>query len=326
VGVAARAADQTIIGRGATSVMLAAGCTHSFVLVDAIQPEPADLGVAGSGDLSQPSFTARASGTSVDLHGLAFGNGQFVAVGDGGKVTTSSDGAQWALRPNALTANLRSVTWGATTPLYVTVGVAGFNAASPDAITWTPGPLALGQLNLVRHAGSNFVSAGAGGLLYLSSDGMMWTAFNSHVTQALYGLAVGGEIVLFGAAGTITASSDQGLSWAQVTSAGVTFDLLGAAFGAGRYLALGTGGNVLSSTNLSSWSTSSSGAGATLNGVTWDGARFWAVGDAGVILSSSDGQSFTRYGSGTSAALYDIASGDGHVVAVGAAGTVVSLP
>jgi hypothetical protein len=45
------------------------------------------------------SWTARTSGTSNWLlFGVTYGNGLFVAVGDGGTILTSPDGVSWTAR------------------------------------------------------------------------------------------------------------------------------------------------------------------------------------------------------------------------------------
>jgi hypothetical protein len=41
----------------------------------------------------------RTSGTSNDLNGVTYGNGLFVAVGEGGTILTSPDGVSWTRGP-----------------------------------------------------------------------------------------------------------------------------------------------------------------------------------------------------------------------------------
>jgi hypothetical protein len=44
------------------------------------------------------NWTRRTSGTSNDLYGVTYGNGTFVAVGEGGTILTSPDGVTWTQR------------------------------------------------------------------------------------------------------------------------------------------------------------------------------------------------------------------------------------
>jgi hypothetical protein len=74
-----------------------------------------------------------AEGT-LGLRGVAYGGGQFVAVGFG-IVVTSPDGVNWTVRPGATTARLRSVTYG--NGRFVAVGIQGAAVASTNGITWT---------------------------------------------------------------------------------------------------------------------------------------------------------------------------------------------
>jgi hypothetical protein len=90
---------------------------------------------------NRSSATTRAAG---DLHGVAFGAGHFLAVGDNGAVLDSADGgATWARRDAGTTRTLRAVAFGDNT--FVVAGDFGVIAQSdPVVVTVTTTPAASG--------------------------------------------------------------------------------------------------------------------------------------------------------------------------------------
>src|SRR6266481_841101 len=73
---------------------------------------------------------------------------------------------------------------------------------------------------------------------------------------------------------------------------GTSNTLHGASFGAGRYVAVGDRGSILSSTDTITWIPRMSGTTNRLNGVRYGASGFVAVGDRGTILNSVDGVSW----------------------------------
>jgi hypothetical protein len=91
---------------------------------------------------SGATFTARTSGFgSNSIHGIAFGNGIFVAIGQNGTITTSTDGITWTARTAGVSTNtLYSVSYLNGTFIAVGSGAAGGTGGvttSTDGITWT---------------------------------------------------------------------------------------------------------------------------------------------------------------------------------------------
>ena len=68
--------------------------------------------------------------------------------------------------------------------------------------------------------------------------------------------------------------------------------LNGIAYGGGKYIVVGNGGNIYNSLNLTSWNSVSSSSSGDLQAAGYSGLGFMAVGSNGTILSSDDGSSW----------------------------------
>lgn len=155
---------------------------------------------------------------------VAYGNGQFVAVGQSGTIATSPDGRTWTPRPFGTTGQFYSVTYG--NGLFVVVGMDnGPNVAitliSSDGITWTPTLLGtIGGYNSVAYGNGQFVALGGqspmpssnpewrGDSIFVSTNGLTWTNDSSTgLANHLFSVAYGnGLFVVVSDLGTIFAS------------------------------------------------------------------------------------------------------------------------
>lgn len=130
------------------------------------------VGVAGTVVTSTDgglTWATVASGTTADLHGIAYGlstataAGVFVAVGDSGTVLTSASGSAWAPVATPVTAvGLKAVTYGTQ---FVAVGTGGNSFVSTDAVTWTPSstPGTTSDLYAVARGSLRYAAVGAAG-------------------------------------------------------------------------------------------------------------------------------------------------------------------
>lgn len=137
------------------------------------------------------------------------------------------------------------------------------------------------------------------------------------------------------AAPTVTATPRlAGGTWTAATAA-TTQDLRGMAFG-GTYVAVGTGGAILTGTTASTWTSLTSPTTNRLNGATYfatsvisngiisSTANYLIVGDAGTLLYSTDTTTWTAKTSGTTQNLFAAANNGTMSVAVGAGGTIIT--
>lgn len=162
------------------------------------------------------------------IRGLAFGNGQFLALGgDPGCVGCSNpfvmlskDGLAWDGPHNVPGKHmLRRAAWG--DGRFVAVGDRGRRATSKDGKEWTDAPetKALDTLVDVTFGNGVFVGVGLHGLRMRSTDGLKWTARQTgeegeHLNSVLF---ANGKFVAVGAGATYT--SADGEKWERITNA-----------------------------------------------------------------------------------------------------------
>ncbi|AZN39211.1 InlB B-repeat-containing protein [Paenibacillus albus] len=150
------------------------------------------------------AWSAQASAVSSGaMNAVTYGNGQYVAVGSGGVIQTSSNGMSWTQQSSGVTATLRGVTYG--NGKFVAVGSSSKILTSSNGTTWSAAtPPVSGTFNSIAYGDGTFVIAGNGGVIMSSQDGSNWTKQTSNTTQVLYGAAyVNDEFMVLGANGTI---------------------------------------------------------------------------------------------------------------------------
>lgn len=239
------------------------------------------------------TWTSRNSGTTNDFVATAFGNGQFVAVGDSAFNTrylyTSRDTRNWIRR-----------TWTTTDP-------------EP-------------YLDSVEFVNGLFVALGSGSMILTSSDATNWTE-RVHGGQ-LWGVAYGnGRFVAVGQnfSGPLPGrvfSSLNGTTWTEL--AGDSHIFRSVTYGAGMFVAVAytyAAPNyyywVLTSPDGTNWTPRYSQTNGSLDKIRYLNGQFIVVGDR--IVSSVDGISWTsrNIGADGPSLLQDLAYGDGAYVAVG---------
>ena len=230
-------------------------------------------------------------GSTPGLHGVCYGDSEFVAVGENSTVMTSSNGLGWT----SIAPGISGVTfYGASyaNNVFVVLGQNGSLLTSVDASTWI-----------------NRTPAGVGGNLLSSAYG-----------NGIY-VVVGNNGAGFA---TILISPDAA-NWTNSTPANSYFPLSGVAFGNGLFVAVGvtngTGGVLVSKDGVG-W-TQVLSQGQPLLSVIYAEGLFLAVGQSGAILSSPDGQSWTRHTLVTSDPLNGIVEGNKQFIIVGGHDTIL---
>lgn len=182
---------------------------------------------------AQTPWTAVTPVTTQDLWSVCYGQSNrqnvFVAVGTGGTILTSPDGAEWTAQSSGTNVWLVAVNY--CDGLYIAVGDQGTILTSPDAVNWTLQVQGGARLNAVAQVpGSDWIIAvGQDGAALTSNDGVHWSTENLGTTDWVHGLYVTADapysVTAVGQAGTVVTSTSG--SQFTVTNAGTANDLQG---------------------------------------------------------------------------------------------------
>jgi hypothetical protein len=91
-----------------------------------------------------------------------------------------------------------------------------------------------------------------------------------------------------------------------------------------RYVAVGDGGVILTSSDGVAWTAQASPTASNLNGLVWTGTALVAVGSGGAVLTSADGLTWTSQTSRIADTLYSVTWSGTQYVATGASIDIVS--
>ena len=251
------------------------------------------VGVAGRVLVSRRGIdwtTGRAGAVDATLRDVAFADGQYVSVGDGGVVTRSPDGSDWShvtnWQPNSSSRHpqgldLLGVLHDGRRFMAVTDrGV----LRSTDAEGWTwVGLDAFNRIEFgtyyaladVAFGGDRYVAVGSAGRIEISEDGLTW---------ASYGLAggsgidySGGQFIVLGWRASFVANSRDGISWSYELLQGHEVAMRQAAFAGGQYVGIG-GGRVFRSRDGTGWVHRLLDARLSLRDIDYGNGRYVAVG------------------------------------------------
>jgi hypothetical protein len=285
--------------------------------------------------------------TGNNLSGIAYGNGQFVAVGDNGTIVASADGVSWLRNESGTTNSFMGIAYG--NGQFVAVGwdnplSQAAIMTSTNGVDWLQRPSGAGPLYGITYGNGRFVAVGWR-VVVTSFDGVNWLASSvdpiSIVGTRLYGVAYGkGKLVAVGELNNLASdvyplllTSADGANWVENQWSGV-FDMLhGITYGNGQFVAVGSyynGANypytseILTSTDGVNWVLRQSGITNGLSGIAFGNRLFVALG-GGAILTSTDGATWSQRANAAAGYvdLSGVAYGNGHFVAVGQSGAIL---
>jgi hypothetical protein len=228
---------------------------------------------------------------------VAYGNGQFIAVGDY-TIDTSPDGITWTRRTPFAYVQFYGVAFGNGT--FVAMGV--FNDGrgnlyysvqhSGDGISWTGAPApASTVLRGITFGNGQFVMVGDGGVIFTSTDGNSWTQQGSTGRTLNDVTFANGNFIAVGNFGMVLRSADA-ITWYQPWDS-EPCDLFGCGQAFGRVFAVGERSCILTSSDLQTWASPISATYSDLFGITFGQQKLVAVGKYGSGVISSNGQQWT---------------------------------
>jgi hypothetical protein len=261
----------------------------------------------------------------------------FIAVGDGGTILRSANGAEWSLSTSGVTVTLHDVAYGAET--YVAVGQAGKILHSFDGVEWSASSSPSSRdLFAVRWHGTRFVAVGgdysSGAETLESLDGVTWTRPDLPAPRHLLFDLTGDGVTLV-AIGSYQADAmhfgaftwQDGVGWVQRVDGAPTGDRYGAlAHGAPNFAMLGPSKSAYSGDGLVWNYAPLFNIAADPRGLTFGPGGWIAVGGGGQILGSADAISWQVRPSPFMTDLFDVASDGLRHVAVGAGGNIAYSP
>lgn len=221
------------------------------------------------------NWTQISSATSIvstaNLTAATYSSGRFLVGDSNGNIFYSSDLSTWTATA-AHPASINAMASNGTSS--VAVGSGGSIWYAADGITWTPinavpggGPTLRGVSYL---SSGVWVAVGDNGVVWTSSDAQTWSAPSGYtpVSEALYSVAY-----------------RPALTVDPVTGATVTY--------ANQYILVGASGRVVTSPDLTTWSSSVINGAGNLTSVTATPSQFLAVDNAGKAFALVDGVSWS---------------------------------
>ncbi|HEY0548035.1 MAG TPA: immunoglobulin domain-containing protein [Verrucomicrobiae bacterium] len=241
-----------------------------------------------------------ANAGSGDVNSLAYGLGQFTAVGDDGVIVRSLDATTWQLLNSTTSKNLRDVVFDGTK--FIACGLYGALLTSQNGITWTDrrGGKTKDLYGII-YTNHQFVAVGYEGTILTSPDGAGWTTRNSPNSRDLHAVTYGGgQYVAVGRTGTVLTSSNA-VNWTSRATPTTNY-LQRAVWGNGRFVAVGENATILSSTNAINWQLHPVNlpAGTQMEGVAYGKGVFVIVGGYfnasahSIMLVSSNGMNWSN--------------------------------
>lgn len=285
----------------------------AFLLLIAIIPYYGSVAGAAGGS-GWPVYNGD-SGTDKSLMSVAYGEGEFVAVGEAGTILSSSDGLSWTPHQQDANIHFTSVTYGHDQ--FVAVGNSKNVYTSEDGKSWTAHAVAdASPFFTVVYGDGVYVATGFANA-WTSPDGKNWTKrdFTGYLQS---GSAYGNNsFVTVGQAGHMMRSGDDGETWSPI-NVDENHYLDSVAYGNGVFVAVGNNAGYTSADGIS-W-TMREVRGASV--IFADGI-FAAMGWTGELFTSADGIVWTERSRPTPLALNDIAYGNDSYIAVGRYGEIV---
>ena len=273
----------------------------------------------------------RDAGTLESLNGVAYGNGKFVAVGDGGTILNSPDGVTWSPVASPVTVNLRDVEFG--NGLFVAIAGGGPKTmiTSPDGVAWTPRPANTGGGYLdATFDGTRFFVIEGNGSFRHSTNGIDWTT-GSVGTGGRDPACVIGHNGTWVVAGYETGNTNMGMLYSSLQSltnwaprqSMLSENLFGAGYINGLFVVGGQGGALATSPDGVTWTPRNS----QTTGFIWDfasnGSYLVAASQWGRMLYSQNGTDWTRVETDLPWHMKAVAYGNGTFVSVGWDGQIL---
>jgi hypothetical protein len=267
-------------------------------------------------------------------YAVAFGGGQWVALGHTGDGAVSADGTSWTEYP-VPAGSWQSVTYGNGRFVALSsVNATPHEMISTNGITWTALSGPAGEWTGLTYGGGRFVGVDSLGQIITSKDALRWSVEFSHskvhFTSVAYG---GGRFIAVDGSQGATVISPNGVGWSYypAPTAGVRWGSV--VYGNGNFVAFdGAGSGYMATTVLGYvWTLHQYSPAQVIEGATYGCGSFFAAGQStgstNNALSSTTGATWTATAMPTSAPSEwtSVAYGEHEFVAVDSAGDIATM-
>ncbi|MGI6684950.1 MAG: S-layer homology domain-containing protein [Bacillota bacterium] len=272
-------------------------------------------------------------GEDANLSGITYGNGIYLAVSYWGVIYTSLDGVNWK---NSFSNDYDYVGAAFGGGTFVIVDDSGYIVTSSDGINFAPGSSSneLNNIYNINYINGSFFAVGEYNSVFSSYDGIDWIGKTieksskywsvNDITYGANGLVAVGYQNQAPPSGAYILSSQDGNTWTEKLIGNTTTnELFGAAYGKGKYVAVGENGTIVLSEDCVNWRLITKGVqNLRLSKVAYGNDTFLAVGPAGTVIRSDDGVTWEKMTVGKSDFL-GVEFINGHFIAIGSDGTLM---
>ena len=200
----------------------------------------------------------------------------------GGTAWTSPDGVTWeAHASNHGQNSIFGKVW--FKDHFIGVGENGAVHTSIDGYSWTEAPsFSQNTLSSIAFGAGRLVAVGYNGIVYVSEDGESWRTTPGSELGWMYDLQWTEERGFLALSGESLMQSADGLTWTTHILPNVY--ITGYAVGGDRLYVLGAAGNIVSTADMTSWTTEDSGTTNSLRSGAASPSCLLVVGDYGTLL------------------------------------------
>lgn len=311
------------------------------------------------------AWQAVASNNQMPLNDVAKSPTMYMAVGDNGTVIVAdkiSAGLVWKpadLASIAVTGTditIDKVDFNGVECVgdtFIAVGTYGVYLSTKDGINWSAGIIDKEADYVdIKLCGNNIVAVGSNGSMAAANIGSLvpvsttattgvvvttpvtiviqWVILpvvSSNIYRLNSILFVNGYIIVVGSFNTILYTTDPYAPWIFPWPPYINYHLNDVEWSPqlSRYVAVGTSGRILTSSDGRTWTVRASNTRVNLNGIAWSAlrSRFVVVGDRGIVLNSSDGINWTVYNTNLYNRFMNVCWDGSYFITVGSNGCIL---
>lgn len=273
------------------------------------------------GGLHEPldDWNAASQPGPSELRDVVYGGGRFLTVGRRGLIKTSTDSHTW-VTTSTEPIDLTAIVYAQGRFWIVGQDEAVISTVDGTSFTRAYTGRSNSYLDSIAYGSvaGGTFVATAGRDVIASVGGTTWSYEETEIGSSLRDVVWGDGKFVAVGSGGVVATSTDGFYWEEVATPGTSGYLNSVGYGNGRYTAAGFG-DVYTSTDGESWSAIEVNSGALVGDVEYFDGLWIAVDEIGAVATSTDGLSWNGRAIGAGQPLAGVAATAEHTVVVGRA-------